>query len=203
MAKSKKGNVSLSGDDDLINIEDYMSDEPLLDDIDIEEEIDDEDEEEAEAEKPEVALQVEVNELKDRLMRTLAEAENQRKRAERDRRDAEIYGGRKLARDLLSVYDNLTRAIDAVDADKREENKGLIEGIEITQREMMSVFASHQITPINPEVGDKFNAELHQAMFEAPVPDVKAGCIIQVMAQGFMIADRLLRPAQVGLSSGK
>jgi molecular chaperone GrpE len=78
----------------------------------------------------------------------------------------------------------------------------LFEGIDLTQRELISTFAKHQITPIAPEVGDKFDPEIHQAMFEAPMPAVKAGHIIQVMDEGFMIADRLLRPANVGVSSG-
>lgn len=140
--------------------------------------------------------------LKDRLMRALAEAENQRKRGERDRRDAEIYGGRKLARDLLSVYDNMKRAMEALTDEQREANKGLIDGLELTQREMLNVFATHKIVPMNPEIGAKFDPELHQAMFEAPVPDVPKGHIVQVMSEGFVIADRLLRPAQVGVSAG-
>ncbi len=148
------------------------------------------------------ALLAEIEELKAERLRALAEAENQRKRGERDRRDAEIYGGRKLARDMLSVYDNMKRALDSLDDEKREANKNLVEGIELTQRELLNIFAQHNITPINPEVGEKFDPEIHQAMFEAPMPDVKAGCVLQVMSEGFMIADRLLRPAQVGVSSG-
>lgn len=199
MAKKKDPEIDLPADDDeLIDIEQFLKDEPLLNDDDTFDQKD----VDLEGDSPMVALQVENNELKDKLMRALAEAENQRKRGERDRRDAEVYGGRKLARDLLSVYDNLKRAIDTVDDEQRAANKGLIEGIEITQRELISVFASHKIKPIVPEVGDKFDPEFHQAMFEAPMPDVKAGHILQVMGEGFMIADRLLRPAQVGVSSG-
>ncbi|WP_188673991.1 nucleotide exchange factor GrpE [Neptunicoccus cionae] len=147
-------------------------------------------------------LQAEVAQLKDRLIRTLADTENLRKRAERDRRDAEQYGGQKLARDLLSVNDNMKRALETVTDEQREANKGLIEGIELTQRELLSAFASHKIVPVTPAVGDKFDPNIHQAMFEAPFPDVKAGHILQVMNEGFMIGDRLLRPAQVGVSSG-
>ena len=146
--------------------------------------------------------QNEVSDLKDRLMRSLAEQENLRKRAERDRRDAETYGGQKLARDLLSVSDNMKRALETVKDDQREANKGLIEGIELTQRELLSAFAKHKIVPVAPEVGEKFDPNMHQAMFEAPFPDVKAGHILQVMSEGYMIGDRLLRPAQVGVSSG-
>ncbi len=146
-------------------------------------------------------LVAERDELKDRLMRTLAEAENTRKRGERDRRDAEIYGGSKLARDLLSVYDNMKRALDTVDDAQRESSKALIEGIELTLRELLATFAKHKIEQLLPEIGDKFDPKLHQAMFEAPVPGVKAGHIIQMMTEGFVIEDRLLRPAQVGVGS--
>lgn len=158
--------------------------------------------EEPEEVDPVEALRNEVADLKDRLMRSLAEQENLRKRGERDRRDAETYGGQKLARDLLSVSDNMKRALETVKDDQREANKGLIEGIELTQRELLSAFAKHKIVPVAPAVGDKFDPNMHQAMFEAPFPDVAAGHILQVMAEGYMIGDRLLRPAQVGVSSG-
>lgn len=149
------------------------------------------------------ALTKENEELKDRLMRALAEAENQRKRGERNRRDAEVYGGSRLAKDMLSVYDNMSRAMNAVDESQREASKALIDGIELTQRELLSVFRNHKITQVMPLIGDKFNPQIHEAMFEAPLPDTKAGNIIQVMSQGFMIGDRLLRAAQVGVSSNK
>lgn len=148
------------------------------------------------------SLRAEVDALKDRLMRAMAEAENIRKRGERERRDAESYGGTKLARDLLSVNDNMTRALETITDEQREANKALIDGIELTQRELVAAFAKNKITPVVPAVGDKFDPKIHQAMFEAPFPDVKAGHIIQVMNEGFMISDRLLRPAQVGVSSG-
>ena len=137
----------------------------------------------------------------DKLMRTLADSENLRKRSIRDRSDAEVYGGTKLARDLLSVYDNITRALDAVSDEQRKSNAGLIEGIELTQKELINGFEKHKIIRIMPEEGDVFDPLLHQAMFEAPLPESKAGEIIQVMAVGFKIGDRLLRPAQVGVSS--
>ncbi|MBE9475688.1 MAG: nucleotide exchange factor GrpE [Proteobacteria bacterium] len=148
-------------------------------------------------------LREENKALKDRLMRALAEAENQRKRGERNRRDAEIYGGTKLAKDMLSVYDNMSRALDAIDEDQRAGSKALIDGIELTKRELLSVFKTHKIETVLPAVGDKFNPQVHEAMFEAPVPDIKAGHIIQVLSQGFMIGDRLLRAAQVGVSSSR
>lgn len=147
------------------------------------------------------ALRAERDELRDKFMRALADAENMRKRADRDRREAENYGGSKLARDMLPVYDNMRRALDSADEAEQQVNKALLEGVELTMRELISVFKKHGIDPITPEVGDKFNPQLHQAMFEAPVPGTKAGEIIQVAANGFMLHDRLLRPAQVGVSS--
>jgi molecular chaperone GrpE len=146
-------------------------------------------------------LRAERDELRDRMLRALADAENSRKRAERDRREAEHYGGSKLARDLLPVYDNLKRALDAAGEEQRAAAGGVIEGVELTLRELISVFGKHGMTPVAPQVGDTFDPQQHQAMFEAPVPGTKAGEIIQVMAEGFLLHDRLLRPAQVGVSS--
>lgn len=147
------------------------------------------------------ALRTERDDFRDKFMRALADAENTRKRAERDRREAENYGGSKLARDMLPVYDNLRRALQSAEDSEKAVNAALLEGVELTMRELISVFKKHGIDPITPEVGDKFDPQLHQAMFEAPVPGTKAGEIIQVAAEGFMLHDRLLRPAQVGVSS--
>ncbi len=146
-------------------------------------------------------LRAECDDLRDRYMRALADAENARKRGERDRREAEQYGGTRLARDMLPVYDNLKRALAAAQQDQSDCGKALIEGVELTLRELQNVFKKHGIEVISPKVGDKFDPQLHQAMFEAPVPNTKAGDIIEVMTEGFMIHDRLLRPAQVGVSS--
>lgn len=147
------------------------------------------------------ALMAERDELKDKLLRVMAEAENGRKRAERDRREAEQYGGSKLAKDILPVFDNLNRALEAAGEEERAAAGAVIEGVELTLRELLNVFSKHGITPVMPEVGDKFDPQLHQAMFEAPVPGTKAGDVIQTMTVGFMLHDRLLRPAQVGVSS--
>ncbi|WP_296425312.1 nucleotide exchange factor GrpE [Yoonia sp.] len=147
------------------------------------------------------ALRVERDEFRDKFMRALADAENTRKRAERDRREGENYGSSKLARDMLPVYDNMRRALQSANEAEQQVNRALLEGIELTMRELISVFKKHGIDPIVPEVGDKFDPQNHQAMFEAPVPGTKAGDIIQVMTEGFMLHDRLLRPAQVGVSS--
>ncbi|MCU0815132.1 MAG: nucleotide exchange factor GrpE [Cypionkella sp.] len=147
------------------------------------------------------ALRAERDDFRDRYVRALAEAENTRKRAERDRREAEQYGSTRLARDLLPVYDNLKRALEAANDETRAQAAALIEGVELTLRELTNVMTRHGITVISPSAGDAFDAQLHQAMFEAPVPGTKAGAIIQVMAEGFLLHDRLLRPAQVGVSS--
>jgi molecular chaperone GrpE len=146
-------------------------------------------------------LQAERDELKDRLLRTLAESENVRKRADRDRREAEQYGSARLSRDLLPVYDNLYRALEAANKEENEVEAGVIEGVELTLRELLNVFSKHGMSPVVPEVGDAFNPQEHEAMFEAPLPGTKKGEIIQVMAVGFLLHDRLLRPAQVGVSS--
>ncbi len=147
------------------------------------------------------ALRAERDELRDRFMRALADAENSRKRADRDRREAEQYGSTRLARDLLPVFDNLKRALDSATDETRAQAAALIEGVDLTLRELTNVMTKHGMTPISPAAGDTFDPQLHQAMFEAPVPGTKAGQIIQVMTDGFMLHDRLLRPAQVGVSS--
>lgn len=146
-------------------------------------------------------LRAERDELKDRWMRALADAENARKRGDKARREAEQYGGSKLARDMLPVFDNMKRAVEAITEEQKEASAALIEGIELTMRELLKTFAKHGIEVISPEVGDKFDPNVHEAMFEAPVPGTKSGEIIQVSAQGFMLHDRLLRAAQVGVSS--
>ena len=175
----------------------------FLDDIDAAEadayadEIDEMDDETIEID----ALRAERDGLKDKWMRAMADAENARKRADKQRREAELYGGSKLARDMLPVYDNMKRALEAATEEQRTISGPLLEGIELTMRELLSVFKKHGIEVISPAVGDKFDPQHHQAMFEAPVPDTKAGDIIQVAAEGFMLHDRLLRPAQVGVSS--
>jgi molecular chaperone GrpE len=147
------------------------------------------------------ALRAEREDFRERYMRALAEGENIRKRAERDRREAEQYGSTRLARDLLPVYDNLKRALDSVTDDQRPLAGALIEGVELTLRELVKTLTRHNVTPIIPAVGDNFDPQLHQAMFEAPIPGTRAGQIIQVMTEGFLLHDRLLRPAQVGVSS--
>jgi molecular chaperone GrpE len=147
------------------------------------------------------AVKAERDAFRDKFMRALADAENSRKRADRDRREAEQYGSTRLARDLLPVFDNLQRALAAIPEESRTASAALIEGVELTLRELTNVMDKHGVKAITPAVGDMFDPQQHQAMFEAPLPGTKAGQIIQVMTEGFMLYDRLLRPAQVGVSS--
>ena len=185
--------------------------EEFLDDIDqmqeaeeaLEEELIDITQEDAQTDEVDelAAVTAERDEYRDRFMRALADAENSRKRADKDRREAENYGGSKMARDLLPVYDNMKRAVEAAGDEQKEAAAALIEGVELTMRELLNVFKKHGIQPISPQVGDRFDPQLHQALFEAPLPGTKAGDIIQVSAEGFMLHDRLLRPSQVGVSS--
>ena len=139
--------------------------------------------------------------LSDKMMRALAETENIRKKFFKEKKDAEIYGGTKLARDLLSVLDNLERALENIDDSLRNENSAFVEGIELTKRELLNTFSNHEINEVKPKIGEKFDPKIHQAMFEAPAPNVDKGMIFQVMTNGFTIGDRLLRAAQVGVSS--
>lgn len=146
-------------------------------------------------------LRAERDQYKDRFMRALADAENSRKRGDRARREAEQYGGSKLARDMLPVFDNMKRAIESISDEQKAASTAFVEGIELTMRELLNVFKKHGVEMLSPEVGDRFDPKMHEAMFEAPLPGTKAGDIIQVSAEGFMLHDRLLRPAQVGVSS--
>jgi molecular chaperone GrpE len=147
------------------------------------------------------ALRAERDDFRDRFMRALADAENTRKRGERDRREAEQYGSTRLARDLLPVFDNLNRALAAATDEQKAAAAALFDGVQLTLRELTNVMTRHGMKPITPKVGDMFDPQNHEAMFEAPLPGTKAGQIIQVMTEGFMLHDRLLRPAQVGVSS--
>ena len=178
--------------------------EQFLDDLedieaDIQAALDDEVELTPEQEMEE--LRAERDAFQDKFMRALADAENARKRAQKDRMEAENYGGAMLSREMLPVFDKLKRAVESVTEEQRAVAAPLIEGIELTMRELLNVFGKHGIHVIDPQVGDRFDPKIHEAMFEAPLPGTKAGEIIQVSAQGFMLHDRILRPAQVGVSS--
>ena len=144
----------------------------------------------------------ERDETKDKLMRALAEGENIRKRAIKDRQDAEIYAITKLARDIINVYDNLQRALDLADENLDEKSLPMIEGLEITKKDLLETFKRNKIEKIEPEPGDRFDPKLHQAMMETPSEEVERGQILQVLTVGFLIGDRLLRASNVTVSSG-
>ncbi|TVR79062.1 MAG: nucleotide exchange factor GrpE [Rhodospirillales bacterium] len=150
------------------------------------------------------ALQAEVDRLKEELLRALAETENVRKRAARDKADTAKYAVSGFARDLLPVADNLRRALSSVDDDVQAREpalQALVAGVEMTEKALLAVFERHGITPIAAE-GERFNPHVHEAMFEIPNETVPNGTVLQVLEQGFMIHDRPLRPARVGVSRG-
>ena len=155
-----------------------------------------------EKEKTLEELNKENKNLSDKMMRALAETENIRKKFFKEKKDAEIYGGTKLARDLLSVLDNLNRALESVDDEMKEKQNAFFEGIELTKKELLNTFSNHEINELAPKEGEKFDPKFHQAMFEGPHQNIEKGNIIQVMANGFTIGERLLRAAQIGVSSG-
>jgi molecular chaperone GrpE len=155
--------------------------------------------------KASTALDRELAEMKDRLLRTLAEMENLRKRTEREVADARIYGISAFARDILGVADNMHRALQALDDNLRAEaddaTKALLEGVELTERELMNALEKHGVKRIDPQ-GQKFDPNRHQAMFEMEDPSVPSGTVVQVMQSGYLIGDRVLRPAMVAVSKG-
>jgi molecular chaperone GrpE len=152
----------------------------------------------------EPAAQGEVKQLKDQLLRALAETENTRRRAERDREEASKYAVANFARDVLNVADNLRRAIDSVPADARAGNTALgtlIEGVELTDRQLQSMLEKYGITRVAP-LDQPFDPNFHQAMFEVPGTGKPSGTVVQVLQEGFVIHGRLLRPALVGVAKG-
>jgi molecular chaperone GrpE len=146
----------------------------------------------------------EVADMQDKLLRAYAEVENMRRRAERDVSDARAYGVTRFAADMLGISDNLARAIDAIPAEVKGKAEGalqgLIEGVEATARVLHQTFERHGIKALTADVGTKFDPHLHQAMFEVPTNDHPAGVIVQVLQAGFMLGDRVLRPAMVGVA---
>ena len=145
----------------------------------------------------------ERDELKDKLMRSLAESENIRKRSLKDRQDAEVYAVTKMSRDILSVYDNLQRALDLAEDILDEKSLPMIEGLELTKKDLLEIFKRNKIEKIEPISGDKFDPKLHQAMMEAPSDEIEKGHIVGVLTVGFLIGDRLLRASNVTVSSGQ
>jgi molecular chaperone GrpE len=154
---------------------------------------------------PVAALAKEAADLKDRLLRTLAEMENLRRRTEREVADARTYGVTNFARDILAVADSMERALKALDDEIRDKAdagvKALLDGVEITERELIKVLEKHGVRRIEPQ-GQKFDPNLHQAMYEIPDATVPAGTVVQIMQPGYTIGERVLRPAMVGVSKG-
>ena len=151
------------------------------------------------------ALNAENSQLKDRVLRTLAEMENLRRRTEREVADAKTYGVTSFARDMLSVVDNLARALEHLPAEARANAdphlQSMIEGVELTARDLEAALGRHGVKKLEPK-GQKFDPNFHQAIFEAPDETVPAGTVSQVVQSGWTIGDRVLRPAMVGVSKG-
>ena len=151
------------------------------------------------------ALSKEAAESRDKMLRTLAEMENLRKRTTREVADARTYGIRNFARDVLDIADNLQRALDAVPADTREAAdpglKALIEGVELTERSLLNTLEKNGVKKFDPS-GEKFDPNFQQAMYEVPDSSVPAGTVVQVVQAGYTIGEQVLRPALVAVSKG-
>jgi len=154
---------------------------------------------------PVAVLAKEAADVKDRLLRTLADMENLRRRTEKEVADARTYGITAFARDILAVADNMDRALKALDAEIRDKAdagvKALLDGVELTERELIKVMEKHGIAKIEP-LGQKFDPNLHQAMYEVADPSVPAGTVVQIVQPGYTIGGRVLRPALVAVAKG-
>ncbi len=150
-----------------------------------------------------VRLMKENEELKDARLRAVAEMENLRRRTQRDVADARSYAITNFARDMLAVSDNLRRALDAIPADQKSDPgvASLAEGVELTERSMLAALERHGIKKIDPQ-GERFDPNFHQAMFEVPNPDMPSNTVVQVVQAGYVIGERVLRPAMVGVAKG-
>jgi molecular chaperone GrpE len=151
------------------------------------------------------ALAKELAEARDKTLRTLAEMENLRQRTRREVADSKVYGITGFARDVLDIADNLQRALDALPAETRESAdpmmKTFVEGVELTERALLNTLEKNGVKKFDPS-GEKFNPNFQQAMYEVPDASVPAGTVVQVVQAGYMIGERILRPALVGVSKG-
>lgn len=149
--------------------------------------------------------EAEKADLKDKLLRTLADMENLRRRSEREVADARLYAVTNFARDMLNVADNVRRAVESVPAAEREAAQGtlkaLVEGVELTERDLAKTLERHGVKQLSPE-GQRFDPNRHQAMFEVPSPEIVSGTVVQVVQAGYVIGERVLRPALVGVAKG-
>ena len=150
-----------------------------------------------------LALKEEAGKSKDQLLRMLAEMDNLRKRTEREKAEATLYAATNFAREILSVSDNMDRALATAEADHLREAtepvKNLVAGVEMTRRELLNVFERHGIKRVDP-MGEKFDPHFHQAVYEVPTNEQPPGTVVQVMQPGFKIGERVLRPAMVGVA---
>ena len=150
------------------------------------------------------ALEAERTDLKDRLLRTLADMENLRRRTEREVADARTYAVAGFARDMLTVADNIRRALEAVPAEAGQADgplKAFVEGVELTERDLLKSLERHGVKRLEPK-GSKFDPNMHQAIFEVPNTEVPSGTVVEVVQTGYAIGDRVLRPAMVGVAKG-
>src|SRR5918993_2467705 len=154
---------------------------------------------------PVAVLEAEKADLKDKMLRLMADMENLRRRTEREVADARTYAVANFARDMLNVADNVRRAIESVPEEARSTAEGafktLIEGIDLTERDLLKNLERHGVKKLDPQ-GQKFDPNLHQAMFEIPNAEVPNGTVLQVVQSGYVIGERVLRPALVGVSKG-
>jgi molecular chaperone GrpE len=150
-----------------------------------------------------IALETELADVKDRMLRALAETENTRRRAQREREDSQKYAITGFAKDLLSAVDNLRRALESVPEAEVKDAKlrGLLDGVAATERELLSALERHGVKRIDPK-GEKFDHNFHQAIFEAENTGQPAGTVVEVLQPGYVLHDRLLRPAMVGVAKG-
>tara|TARA_B100000963_G_scaffold351246_1_gene362579 strand:+ start:1581 stop:2213 length:633 start_codon:yes stop_codon:yes gene_type:complete len=157
---------------------------------------------EADSESAEPTPEERLAEANDQLLRSLAELENTRKRAARDRSEALKFGAMSFARDILGVVDNLQRALNAIQDlgdDMPDATRSLLEGVEATERDLLAALARHKVTPLAP-IGEKFDPNMHEAMFEAPGTGQENGTVIEIIETGYLMEERLLRPAKVGIA---
>jgi molecular chaperone GrpE len=151
-------------------------------------------------------LEAEIAGLKDQHLRALAEIENVRRRGQRDRDEAAKYGAAGFARDMLAVADNLRRGIDSVPAEARRDDQhvaNLLAGVELVEKDLLSAFEKHGVQRVDPKPGERFDANVHQAMFEVENSGQPAGTVAQVLQPGYVLNGRLLRAAMVGVAKGE
>ncbi len=193
-------------DGEPFDVEDWQLEEDRAEESGADSDEDDDDYEDNEEAPPEKSPVEQIAELKDQLLRALAETQNVRRRAERERADTSKYAIANFARDVLTVADNLRRSIDsaavgssAITADDGTAGGALLAGIEMTERDLLASLERHGIRTISP-IGEKFDHNFHQAMFEVETPDQEPGTVVQMVQTGYVIGDRLLRPAMVGIA---